>query len=135
MAIISAKQQETERVMRRVLQRIQVATKQYPVTYDALAEEFFPGAKKSSGWRRIAMIVERLRDEGWKIATTNQEPYGCFYARNSEDLLPTIRRMQDQARAIWFRAKKMSHFEDQEPTLFEAAVQDEEFEEELSDGV
>ena len=120
--------------MRQVLQRIQVATQQYPVTYDALAEEFFPAAKKSTGWRRIATTVERLRDEGWKIASSNEEPYGCFYARNPEELLPTIRRMQDQARAIWLRAKKMSRFDDQGPTLFESAFQDEKFEEEIKDG-
>ena len=134
MAIINGKRQDNERLIRHILQRIQVATQKHPVTYDALAEEFFPETKKTSGWRRIAAMVEQLRDEGWKIATANQEPYGCFYARNPEELLPTIKRMQDQARAIWMRAKKMSRFDDQEPTLFESALQDEKFEEEIKDG-
>ena len=79
------------RLVLRVLARIQTHTIAGPIAGDALAEEF------GISWRKVASIVEQLRDNGHKIGSSNGNPSGYFVARTPEELHPTITRMRDHA--------------------------------------
>jgi tRNA G26 N,N-dimethylase Trm1 len=97
----------------RVLARIQEHDSRAPITYDSLAAEF------QISWRKVASIVEELRDTGHKIGSSNSEPHGCFLARTPEELSPTITRMKDQAKKILARTNRMADWGNREPSIFE----------------
>ena len=99
----------------RVLKKIQQHTSANPVKYDVIALEF------NTSWRKIASCVEDLRDAGWKIASTNSAPHGCFLAQTPAELRPTVIRMADQAKKILIRVAKMKDWSDSEPKIFEGA--------------
>jgi biotin operon repressor len=97
----------------RVLARIQQHDSRSPIMYDSLAAEF------QISWRKVASIVEELRDAGHKIGSSNSEPHGCFLARTPEELSPTITRMKDQAKKILARTNRMADWNSMNPTIFE----------------
>lgn len=97
----------------RVLARIQQHDSACPITYDSIAAEF------QISWRKVATIVEQLRDAGHKIGSSNSEPHGCFVARTPEELSPTITRMKDQAKKILARTNRMADWGNAEPSIFE----------------
>ena len=101
------------RLVLRVLARIQTHTIAGPISGDALADEF------GISWRKVASIVEQLRDNGHKIGSSNGSPSGYFIARTPEELHPTISRMRDQAKKILARTNRMADFQSSEPTVFE----------------
>ena len=101
------------RLALRVLARIQTHTIAGPIAGDALAAEF------GISWRKVASIVEQLRDNGHKIGSSNGNPSGYFVARTPEELHPTITRMRDQAKKILARTNRMADFHSSEPTVFE----------------
>lgn len=97
----------------RVLARIQQHGPECPITYDALAAEF------QISWRKVATIVEQLRDAGHKVGSSNSEPHGCFLARTPEELNPTITRMKDQAKKILARTNRMADWGSMAPSIWE----------------
>lgn len=97
----------------RVLARIQQHDYRAPILYDSIAEEF------QISWRKVASIVEELRDSGHKIGTSNGERPGCFVARTPEELNSTIQRMKDQAKKILARTNRMADWGNAEPSIFE----------------
>ncbi len=130
----TGKRKESADLRDRIIQRLMIASQQYPVTYDALAEEFFPDVKRSSGWRRVTKLLEALWENGYPVATTNQEPAGCWMARNQAEMVDTAKRLQDQARAIFHHAKKLSeNIKNDEWTIFDSAMADPQFEKELKE--
>ncbi len=101
----------------KILARISVASKQYPVKYQALADEF------GVDWRKIADVVEQLRDAGHKVASVNGTPPGCFIAKSPAEMAPTALRLEIQGKRIIQRARKLMDFGNMERTLFDSAAE------------
>lgn len=86
----------------RILARIQQHTRENPITYKALAEEF------QTDWRSIAEIVLELVDAGHKIGTSKTKPLGCFLAKDPADLADTIERLRKEARKMFARSNRLA---------------------------
>lgn len=107
------KMNSNTKITLRVLARIQQYNSFCPITGDSLAAEF------QISWRKVASIVEELRDNGHKIGSSNGDAPGYFWARTPEELSPTITRMKDQAKKILARTNRMADWGNAEPSIFE----------------
>lgn len=101
----------------RVLARIQQHSIDAPILGHNLAAEF------NTDIRKIADIVEQLRDGGHKIGSNKAKPMGYFLARTPEELSPTIERLRDTAKEIFARTNRMADWGHKEPTIFEQQLQ------------
>lgn len=97
----------------RILARIQEHTREHPITYKTLAEEF------QVDWRKVAEIVLELVDAGHKIGTSKTKPLGCFLAKDPAELLDTIERLRTEARKMFARSNRLADWGHTQPTVFE----------------
>lgn len=100
----------------RVLARIQQYTIEQPITGEALAAEF------GTSWRKIAEIVEELRDAGHKIGSSKSKPMGYFIARHPAELQGTLNHLEGQAKKILARRNRLAWWGGSQPTVFEQEI-------------
>lgn len=100
----------------RVLARIQQHTIEQPITGEALAAEF------STSWRKVAEIVEELRDAGHKIGSSKSKPMGYFLARHPSELISTLNHLEGQAKKILARRNRLAWWGGSQPTIFEGDI-------------
>lgn len=100
----------------RVLKRIQQHTSTNPITGGSLAAEF------GTTWRRVATVVEDLRDSGHKIGSSKSDPMGYFLARHPSELTSTLDHLEGQAKKILARRNRLANWGSAQSTIFESEV-------------
>lgn len=100
----------------RILARIQEYDIKAPITGEALAQEF------GTNWRKVADIVEQLRDAGHKIGSSMSKPMGYFLARSPEDLQGTLTHLESRAKKILARRNRLAWWGGAQPTIFEQEI-------------
>ncbi len=100
----------------RILARIQQYTIENPITGEALAVEF------GTNWRKVAEVVEDLRDTGHKIGSSLKKPMGYFLARHPAELLGTLEHLDSRANKIRARRNRLANWGGTQPTIFEQEI-------------
>ena len=101
----------------RVLARIQQYSQDGPITGAALAAEF------GISWRKVADIVEDLRDNGHKVGSSMTAPMGYFIAHHPVELVSTLEHLESRAKKILGRRNRLANWGGAQPTIFEQQIE------------